>query len=93
MPQRNDDAGELNEGEEVVSVVLVADDGAPGSVAPAKEALDLPATFVTPEFSAVLGFGLFAVLSVWGDQFNTLSGQLSIRGVAVIRLVADQAFG
>lgn len=78
MPQQNNDAGKLDEGKEVSGVILVANDGTPEVVKPAKEALDLPPTFVTTELSFILRLGLFAVTSVRRNQFDPLSGEFGI---------------
>ena len=90
MPEQNNDAGELDEGEKVGGVELVANDGAPEITEPAKEALDLPPMFVTTQLSpswakrtllrlpAILSLGIFAVTSARCNQFDTLSGQFAI---------------
>ena len=78
MPQQNNDAGKLDEGEEVGGVELVANDGAPEVVEPAKKALDLPPTFVTTQLSSILSLGLFAVTSVRSYQFDILSSEFGI---------------
>ena len=78
MPQENNDAGKLDEGEEVSGVELVANDGTPEVVKPAKKALDFPPTFVTTELSSILSLGPFAVTSVRCNQFDALFGKFGV---------------
>ena len=59
---------------------------------PGKETFHQPASFVSPQASAVLRLGLHAILSVRRDHLDTLLPQLLIQLVAVVGAVADQIF-
>jgi len=58
---------------------------------PRKQAFDLPAPFVTPQFSAVLRFRALAIRFVRRDQLGFKLRQLFVERIAVISLVADQS--
>jgi hypothetical protein len=55
MPQEDDEAAELEHGEEVGLVVFPTADQSAKIVKPCEQALDLPAAAVTTQFAAVLG--------------------------------------
>ena len=78
MLKQEFDAAELQEAEEVVGKTFVTDDQTAEVAEVSKEPLDLLAPLVTPEFSAVLGLGLFTALPMRGGQFDVLLGQLCI---------------
>lgn len=73
-------------------MVLVPDHEPPEVLQPGKEALNLPTTLGSPEFTAVLGLVAFPTPSMRGDHVNTPLAQRFIKAVAVVGLVADQPF-
>ena len=56
VASQDHDAGELDEGEEICGMVLIADNHAAEVLEPGVHALDLPASFVAPQRQPVLGF-------------------------------------
>jgi hypothetical protein len=54
VSEEDEDAGEADEAEEVVDVMLVADHESAVVAQPSKEPLHLPAPLVSPELPAVL---------------------------------------
>src|SRR3989442_8837115 len=60
---------------------------------PGEEPVDLPAAFVTPEFSPVLAVPSGAITTVRGDQLDAVPlGKPIDHCVAVISLIANQSF-
>jgi hypothetical protein len=60
---------------------------------PREEPLDLPPTFVTPEFSPILAVPSCAITTMGGDQLDSvLLGKPIDHCVAVISLIANQSF-
>ena len=55
MPQEDNEAAELDHGEEVCFVVFPARDQSAEVVQPGEEALNFPAAAVTAQFAAILG--------------------------------------
>jgi len=93
MSEQDDDAPELEHAEEVLKVVLVADDQASEILEPGEEALDFPTSPVSSKRSSVLGFGSFPVGPVGGDHFDPEGLKLLVQRIAVISLVADDPVG
>ncbi len=56
---------------------------------PREQAFNLPSPFVTPEFSAVLRFRLFAIGFMRRNQLNIEFFQLFIKRIGIIRFVTD----
>jgi hypothetical protein len=82
----------MEEAEVVLGLRLVAGDQAPEAHEPGEEALDVPSTPVAAEGTAVLGLPP-ALGMVWSNHLNAHGCQLGIEAVAVVGLVADEAFG
>jgi hypothetical protein len=83
------EAAEVDEAEEVLDVVLPADDQAPKVVKPGKKAFDPPSSAVSTQWAPVLGNA--AVAAVGRDHFDAVSiFKFGIQLVGVIGLVADQ---
>lgn len=78
MPKQEFDAAEPEEAEKVVGEAFVTDDQAAEVAEVGEKPLDLPTPSVTPELSAILSLGLFAVSAVGCDQLDALLGQLGI---------------
>ena len=57
---------------------------------PRKQALDLPASFVTPQFSAVLRFRALAIRFMRRYQLGFKRGEAFIERVRVVSFIADQ---
>jgi hypothetical protein len=70
-------------------MILITHNNPPKVLQPRKQAFNLPSPFVTPELSAVLRFGAFAVGFVRRDQINLKFFQLLIQRIGIIRFVAD----
>src|SRR5437763_664925 len=88
MPREDSDAGEPDEAEEIAGFDLVAGVDAAAAQQPGEEPLYVPATFVAAQAPAVLGLGVPRMVRSYED--NPSLFQLSIEGIAVVRLVADQ---
>lgn len=58
---------------------------------PREQAFDLPASFVTPQLSAVLRFRSFAICLVRRDHFSFKLRQLFVQRIGVVSLIADQS--
>ena len=92
MPQEDDEAAELDHGEEILFVGFPAHDQPAEVVQPSEKALDLPPAAVAAQGAAVLGFAS-PVRSVRRHQFDAvISTQLLIERVAVVGRVADHLF-
>src|SRR5713226_5723986 len=92
MPQEDYSASKLNHPEEILWVVLPANDDATIIMEPSKQALDFPATTVAAQDAAVLGDGSTAVPAVRRDQFHTeMLVHPLIQRIAVVRFIADQS--
>src|SRR3990172_13268942 len=90
MPQEDEDASQMEHGEEVFGVILPAGDEPSRVVQPGKEALDLPAAAVAAQGATVLGGGIDAADVVGSDQFDAVAvAQLLIQSLAVVGPVAD----
>jgi len=91
MPQKDEDATELDQGEEVFKMVLIAHHQSPKILQPGKEAFDLPPLPIPPERSSILGLGSFSTAAVWCDHLYTpILLQPLIKSIAVVRLVSNQ---
>ena len=92
MPQEDHSAGKLNHSEEILWVVLPANDDATIIMEPSKQTLDFPATTVAAQQAAILRGGSAAVPAVRRDQFHmeTLAYPL-VQRITVVRFVADQS--
>jgi hypothetical protein len=71
MPQEDHSACKLDHPEEILWVVLPANDDATIIMEPNKQALDFPTTTVAAQYAAVLGDGSAPVPAMRRDQFNT----------------------
>ena len=92
MPQEDHSASELNHPEEILWVVLPANDNATVIMEPSKQTLDFPAATIAPQHAAVLGDGFAAVPAVRRDQFHTeMFADALIQRIAVVGFVADQS--
>ncbi len=74
-------------------MVFIANDQASEVAQVSKETFNLPAPFVAPKLSAVLGLGLFAVSSVRRNQLDALCLKLGIQWITVIGFVPNQLLG
>lgn len=83
-------AGELNESEEQVSVMFIADDEPAKVLQPGDAPLDRPAPLVAAELATILQLRPHAAAAVRADQVDAALRQPHAQGVAVGRLVVDQ---
>src|SRR5579884_215785 len=93
MPQEDNEAAELDHGEEVELLMFPTRDQSAEVVQPSKEALNFPAAAVAPQFATVLRGFSRAVAVVRGDQMNAvLFLQALIERIAVVGAIADHSF-
>jgi hypothetical protein len=92
MPQEDDSASKLNHPEEILWVVLPANDDATIIMEPSKQALDFPAATVAAQGAPVLGDGSAPVPAMRRDQFHMeMFTYPLIQRIAVVGFVADQS--
>src|SRR5450631_1735688 len=92
MPQEDHSACKLNHPEEILWVVLPANDDATIIMEPSKQALDFPATTIAAQDATVLGDWSAPVPTVWRDQFHTeMLAHPLIQRIAVVGFIADQS--
>jgi len=60
----------LNHGQKVFKMIFITDNQRPAVLEPGKQPFDLPPFLVTPQGTAVLRSGLFAISFMRGDQVN-----------------------
>src|SRR6202795_2864885 len=93
MPQEDNEAAELEDGEEIGFVIFPAADESAEIVEPSKEALDFPAPTVATQFAAVLGALAAAVVFVGRDEPDAVFlPEALIERIAVVGAVADHSF-
>jgi len=91
MPQEDHSACKLNHPEEVLWVILPANDDATIIMEPSEQALNFPATTIAAQHAAVLGDGSAAVPAMRGDQFHMeMFAYPLIQPIAVVGFIADQ---
>src|ERR1700680_5241432 len=92
MPQEDHSACQLNHPEEILWVVLPANDDATIIMEPSKQTLDFPATAVAAQRAAVLGNWSAAVPAVRRDQLHMeLFAYALIQRIAIVSFIADQS--
>ena len=92
MPQEDHSACKLNHPEEILWVVLPANDDATIIMEPSKQALDFPATTVAAQGAAVLGDGSAPVPTVRRDQLHMeLFAYPLIQRITVVGFIANQS--
>jgi len=90
MPQEDNEAAELDHGEEVGFVILPSRDQAAKVVQPSEETFDFPTAAVAPQFAAVLGLFTRAVDFMRGNQMNAvLFFQTLVERIAIVSGVTD----
>lgn len=62
-------------------------------VKPRKKALNFPPSFISSQGSPILCRGLFAILAVRRDKFNSLASKGFIKRIAVIGTIPDNSTG
>jgi hypothetical protein len=94
MPQKDYSACKLNHPEEILWVVLPANDDATVIMEPSKQALDFPSTTVAPQDAAILCGCSGSPSVVRRDHLHTetLANQ-RIEWIAVVGAVTDQPLG
>jgi len=70
-------------------MIFVAHNDSPKVTQPRKQAFDFPTPFVTAKFSAVLGWGAFAIGFVRRNKLNLEFFQLLIQRIRIICFIAD----
>ncbi len=94
MPQQDDGAPELNQGEKIFKMVLLSHHQASEVLQPGKEAFDLPASAIAPELSSVLGLQSLAATSVGCNHLDVpIFLQSLIKSIAVVSFISDQSSG
>jgi hypothetical protein len=94
MPQEDYSACELNHPEEILWVVLPANNDATVIMEPGKQALDFPATTVAPQQATILCCCSASPSVVRGDHLHTETlANLRIQWIAVVGAVTDQPPG
>src|SRR6516162_4523390 len=93
MPQKDHNAGELNETEVVLGVIFIADHQAAEVIQPGEQSFHFPTTFEaaqrTPVLSDVLGSATFAV---WSDHLDAeLLQNFTVQRVTVVSLIANES--
>jgi hypothetical protein len=91
MPQRDEEAGEVEEALKDSENAVVADLDAAEVLQPSVSALDFPAAFVSAEFAPIFIAPLFVVAAVGHDQLGAAPFQLFAQWVGVIAAVCDHA--
>src|SRR6266498_6132370 len=89
-PEEDNKAGELDKAEEVLGVVLPADEDATLPLYPSEETLDEPPSHITAQAPPILSGRLGSVGPVRRDHFDAVLSQLLIQRIAVIGAIADQ---
>ena len=90
MPQENDEAAELEHGEEIGLVTFPAADQSAEVVKPGEQPLDSPAAAVTSQFATILGALPAADRFVRSNQANAVSLlEALVQRIAVIGAVSD----
>ena len=94
MPQEDNGASELNHPEEILWVVLPANNSSTKIMQPSKQPFDLPTATVATQAAAVLSRGRDAHTFVRRDQLHAVAflDALVLR-IAVVRAVADHSLG
>src|SRR4029077_6172386 len=88
--EEDHEAGELYKAEEVLGVVLPADEDATLPLYPSEEPLDEPSPRVTALPSPILRGRLAAIGTMRRDHLNAVVSQLLIQRIAVMGVIADQ---
>src|SRR6204780_3033450 len=92
MPQEDHGTCELNHAEEILWVILPANNDATIVMEPSKQTFNFPATTVAAQGATVLGDGSTPVPAVRRDQFHTeLFAYPLVQRITVVRFVADQS--
>jgi hypothetical protein len=90
-PQEEDDATQLEEGEEICGLVLEASDEPTRTLKPREEAFDVPASSVAAQCSTVLS-SFSAQRVVRRDHLDSEFAEFGVQTVAVVGTIADEAF-
>ncbi len=88
-PKQYDDTTELDHSQEVIIMPFPPGVNPPKMLKPGEEALDFPASPVTPKWSTILGFGLLPVDLMRRNHFDAKGGHFRVQGIAVVCLVAN----
>src|ERR1019366_8587388 len=92
MPQEDHSACKLNHPEEILWVILPANDDATIIMEPSKQAFDFPATTVAAQGATVLRDWSAPVPAVRSDPFHTeMFAYPLIQPIAVVGFIADQS--
>lgn len=85
MPQEYESSAEMKKPLEVVGVIFIANNESAEVVEPREEALNFPASFVSPEWSTILRRNPPA-LAIWSNDLDSiLLGQVTVQPVTVVR--------
>jgi hypothetical protein len=93
MPQEDNEAAELEHGEEIGVVIFPTADESAEVVKPSEEPLDLPSTAVAAQFTTVLGALPAAIVFVRCDEPDAMVLQEAlVQRIAVVGAVTDHSF-
>src|SRR5262249_48705109 len=90
--EEDDEAGKLDKAEEILGVVLPANEDPALPLNPGEEALDEPASHVAALPSPILRGRFASVAPMRRDDLDAVLSQLRIQRIAVICAIADQVF-
>src|SRR5215472_14115629 len=93
MPQKDHNAGELNETEVVLGVIFIADDHAAEVVQPGEQSFHFPATLKAAQRTSVLSDTLGpATLTMWSDHLGAeLLQNFTVQPVTVVSLISNES--
>ena len=94
MLEQHQKVGQLHEAEVVLRVIVPPNGDASMIQEPSKEALDLPAPTVAPQWPPVLRFRFGAIATVWRDQLDAIAlGESSVQRVTIVCASARRRLG
>jgi hypothetical protein len=92
MPQKNNEAAELEHAEEIGFVIFPAADESAEVVEPSEQALDFPSAAVATQFATVLGMFPAAIELVRCDESDAmLFPKALVQRIAIVGTVADHS--
>jgi hypothetical protein len=94
MPQQDNDAPKLDQGQEIFKMVLVAHHQPPEVLQPGEKTFNFPASSIPPKHSSVLCLGPLSTSTMWGDHLGSpILTNLIIQPIAIVGFVSDQPGG
>src|SRR5215472_6480979 len=95
MPEKDDDAGKLDQTDEILDMILISNDQATEVIKPGEQSFHPPSSLETTQRATVLGLTLCsAPLTMWCNHLGTeLLKHLLIQPIAIVGFVSDQSLG